>query len=284
MRPVEGTMLTVADVVAVASGREGVEVGADLAAAVCAGFAPRRVERALPDAWNLILGDEVMVGFIFASVAWGLIGMLVGLVVSFLIGWFLLLGKRRPEIIFVALGTLPALDEKGRPMFAYGRVIHDDCPRRGHFDAGRFVQKFGDEAHRAGYCLYKMGCKGPVSFQNCPNVRWNSGTNWPIGCGHPCIGCAEPDFWDKMTPFYTHLAGVPGFNVHSKIDTVGIVATVGVGAAFAAHQEGVVGTLLPGHAADFILVRDDYFAVPETDIWKNEVIGTWVAGQRVYPE
>ena len=80
-----------------------------------------------------------------------------------------------------------------------------------------------------------MGCKGPVAFQNCPNVKWNGGTSWPIGCGHPCIGCSEPDFWDTMTPFYQHLPGVPGFGVASNIDKIGLYATVGVGAAFAAH-------------------------------------------------
>ena len=53
-------------------------------------------------------------------------------------------------------------------------------------------------------------------------------------------------------------------------------------AAWAAHQEEVIGKLLPGYSADFILVRDDYFEVPEQDIWKNKVIGTWVNGERVY--
>jgi hydrogenase small subunit len=80
-----------------------------------------------------------------------------------------------------------------------------------------------------------MGCKGPVAFQNCPNVRWNGGTNWPIGCGHPCIGCSEPDFWDRMTPFYQHLTGIPGFGAGSNIDTIGPLAVLGVGAAFAGH-------------------------------------------------
>jgi hydrogenase small subunit len=75
-----------------------------------------------------------------------------------------------------------------------------------------------------------------VCYQDCPNVGWNEGTNWPIGCGHPCIGCAEPDFWDKMTPFYSHLSGVPGFGVASDVDTIGLWATVGVGAAFTAHS------------------------------------------------
>jgi hydrogenase small subunit len=129
----------------------------------------------------------------------------------------------------------PALDALRRPLFAYGKSIHDNCERRAHYDAGQYVEMWGDEGHRTGYCLYKMGCKGPVTFQNCPVVRWNSGTNWPIGCGHPCVGCAEPDFWDRMTPFYAHLSGVPGFGIHSDIDTVGLLATAGVGAAFGTH-------------------------------------------------
>jgi hydrogenase small subunit len=120
-------------------------------------------------------------------------------------------------------------------MFAYGKLIHDNCERRAHYDAGQYVEAWGDEGHRAGYCLYKMGCKGPVASQNCPNVRWNEGTNWPIGCGHPCIGCSEPDFWDAMTPFYQHLPGIPGYAEASHIDTIGAAAVLGVGGAFAGH-------------------------------------------------
>jgi hydrogenase small subunit len=138
-------------------------------------------------------------------------------------------------VYYLTFGRWPPLDRYRRPLFAYGKSIHDNCERRAHFDAGQYVEEFGDEGHRLGYCLYKMGCKGPVTHQNCPNVRWNDGTNWPIGCGHPCIGCAEPDFWDKMTPFYRHLSGFPGFGLHSNVDKVGIWATAGVAAAFAAH-------------------------------------------------
>jgi hydrogenase small subunit len=138
-------------------------------------------------------------------------------------------------VYFLTFKRWPPLDAWRRPLFAYGKAIHDNCERRAHFDAGQYVEAWGDEAHRTGYCLYKMGCKGPVTFQNCPVIRWNEGTNWPIGCGHPCIGCAEPNFWDTMTPFYKHLEGVPGFGVASSIDKVGLWATIGVGAAFAAH-------------------------------------------------
>lgn len=93
---------------------------------------------------------------------------------------------------FATFGTLPALDELNRPKFAYGRTIHEHCPRRAHFDAGRFVQVFGDEGHRHGWCLYKTGCKGPATYANCSVQHFGEVTDaWPIGLGHPCFGCTE---------------------------------------------------------------------------------------------
>jgi hydrogenase small subunit len=94
---------------------------------------------------------------------------------------------------FLVLGKLPELDSKGRPTFAYGRLIHENCERRAHFDAGRFAVEFGDEGHRQGWCLYKLGCKGPETYANCPTVLFGDAGpgSWPVGCGHPCIGCTE---------------------------------------------------------------------------------------------
>ena len=93
---------------------------------------------------------------------------------------------------YVALGKLPELDELGRPKFAYGRVIHEHCPRRAHFDAGRFAEEFGDEGHRLGYCLYKLGCKGPMTHASCSTLHFCEVVDaWPIGLGHPCFGCTE---------------------------------------------------------------------------------------------
>ena len=93
---------------------------------------------------------------------------------------------------YVALGKLPELDELGRPKFAYGRTIHEHCPRRAHFDAGRFAEEFGDEGHRLGYCLYKLGCKGPMTHASCSVLHFCEVVDaWPIGLGHPCFGCTE---------------------------------------------------------------------------------------------
>ena len=138
-------------------------------------------------------------------------------------------------VYYLTMKQWPPLDRYRRPLFAYGKSIHDGCERRAHFDAGQYVEAWGDEAHRHGHCLYKMGCKGPATSQNCPNVRWNEGTNWPIGCGHPCIGCAEPNFWDTMTPFYQRLPDVAGFNTDRYLDTVGLGATGVVAAGVVAH-------------------------------------------------
>ena len=143
-------------------------------------------------------------------------------------------------IYYMTIKRWPPLDRLRRPLFAYGKTIHDNCERRAHFDAGQYVEAWGDAAHRQGHCLYKMGCKGPSTSQNCPVVKWNEGTNWPIGCGHPCIGCAEPNFWDTMTPFYQRLPEVVGFNVGKWVDPVGLTLTGLVGAAVVAHGVGQV--------------------------------------------
>ena len=88
---------------------------------------------------------------------------------------------------------MPALDDKNRPKFAYGRIIHENCERRPHFDAGRFATEFGDEGHRKGYCLYKLGCKGPETYANCSTQEFGDvgGGTWPVGVGAPCFGCTE---------------------------------------------------------------------------------------------
>lgn len=94
---------------------------------------------------------------------------------------------------FLTFGKLPEVDKLGRPKFAYSRLIHENCERRAHFDAGRFAKEFGDEGHRKGWCLYKLGCKGPETYANCPAILFGdvSNASWPVGTGHPCIGCTE---------------------------------------------------------------------------------------------
>lgn len=97
--------------------------------------------------------------------------------------------------------ALPSMDN-GLPRFAYGREIHDHCERHDFYERDQYVRAWGDEGHRQGWCLKLMGCRGPDTHSNCYSVKWNDGTSWPIGAGHPCVGCTEGGFWDRMTPFY----------------------------------------------------------------------------------
>jgi len=98
----------------------------------------------------------------------------------------------------VLIGGLGAvtLDDMGRPTAFYGKLIHDNCPRRGYFDQGKFAQRRSEP-----YCMFEMGCKGPVTYADCPTRMWNSGTNWCVGASSPCIGCCNPGFPDAVTPF-----------------------------------------------------------------------------------
>lgn len=134
-------------------------------------------------------------------------------------------------------GGPPPTDTQGRPLFAYGNRIHDFCPRRARFDAGEYVQTFDDNAARDGACLYQVGCRGPETFAPCPITQWNMHTDWPIGAGHPCIGCTEPQFYDRFTPFYQVLPDVkvPGLGVEADATKVGLVALGVVGVGVAAH-------------------------------------------------
>ena len=132
-------------------------------------------------------------------------------------------------------GEPPEVDSEGRPLFAYGQRIHDSCPRRPHFDAGQFVRTFDDAGAREGWCLYDVGCKGPSTFSPCPIVQWNMKSGWPIGAGHPCIGCTERDFFDRFSPFYQVLPNVPGFGVEATAEKVGLGFTGAVAAGVAVH-------------------------------------------------
>lgn len=135
---------------------------------------------------------------------------------------------------FHTFGTLPELDRMKRPKAFYGTRIHDKCYRRAFYDAGMFVTDFDDESARKGWCLYKMGCKGPTTYNSCSKTEWNDGVSFPIGSGHPCFGCASPGFWDNG-PFYKRLADVSFLGTDTNADKIGAVAVGAAAAGAAAH-------------------------------------------------
>jgi hydrogenase small subunit len=138
---------------------------------------------------------------------------------------------------YVTYNALPEVDRLGRPLFAYGARIHDTCQRRAYFDAGLFVEQWGDAGHEQGYCLYKVGCKGPATYHNCGIAMYNERTSWPVAAGHGCIGCSEPAFFDRLA-MYQRLPEVEGFGIEANAELIaaGIVGATALGVA--AHAVG----------------------------------------------
>ena len=89
------------------------------------------------------------------------------------------------------------LDDLARPKLFYGKLIHENCPRRADFDKGKFAEKLGQPG-----CLYQLGCKGHYTYADCPLRQWNNGVNWCVKAGSPCLGCVEPEFPDGTSPMY----------------------------------------------------------------------------------
>lgn len=131
---------------------------------------------------------------------------------------------------YVTLGV-PALDARHRPLMFFGNTIHDRCYRRPFYDEGKFAESFDDEGARNGWCLYKLGCKGPTTYNACATVKWNDGTSFPIESGHPCIGCSAPSFWDRDGSFYAPLAAGLIGEVAPLAETAGAGAVIGAAAA-----------------------------------------------------
>ena len=137
----------------------------------------------------------------------------------------------------LAFGKPPELDHLGRPKAFFGETIHDRCYRRPFYERGLFADSFDDEGARKGWCLYKVGCKGPVTYNACATLKWNGGVSFPIQSGHGCLGCSEPNFWD-MGGFYRPLPAPSGpmGNAIAAASAAGLA--LGAAAAIAArtHQ------------------------------------------------
>jgi hydrogenase small subunit len=142
---------------------------------------------------------------------------------------------------YLTLGKLPELDHLGRPLAFYGVTIHDRCYRRPFYDRGEFADSFDDEGARKGWCLFKLGCKAPVTYNACATTKWNEGTSFPIQSGHGCLGCSEPGFWDQGS-FYAPISQdhmVRGLQVPIA---AAAGAAIGAGAALLARRRHKAST------------------------------------------
>lgn len=169
-----------------------------------------------------------------------------------------------PEHIIAVLvdvllvGKFPELNQYNMPSLIFNEYIHDNCPRRGHFENGEFVYQFGSEEEKKGFCLYAMGCKGPQTKTNCPLVRWNRRLSWCIEAGAPCVGCAtaNPDkaglnWVESNTPFKKRFRNIRIGGVDFQPMTIGLGVTGIVAALLVIHGIGMKVSGRTGGGAAF---------------------------------
>jgi hydrogenase small subunit len=136
---------------------------------------------------------------------------------------------------YLTFDAFPVTDSRRRPLFAYGGLLHNQCERRAHYEFGEFALAWGDEGAQKGWCLYKLGCKGPETFANCPTAMYAARTSWNVKAGHGCIGCHMPDFWDAMGPAYERLPAPLPFAPNISSDQIGLALVGGVAVVTGAH-------------------------------------------------
>ncbi len=140
---------------------------------------------------------------------------------------------------YLAAGNMPPSDMMGRPLFAYGSLVHNKCERRPHFEFGEFATTWGDEGAQKGWCLYKLGCKGPETMANCPTERYGNAISWNVRAGAGCVGCTTPRFWDSMLPAYKRLGSPVPFLPNLTADQVGLGLVAGIGGVAVLHGAGM---------------------------------------------
>jgi len=134
---------------------------------------------------------------------------------------------------YLTFKSVPELDSNLRPLVFYGKLLHDNCPRRGHFENGEFVTDWNDPKQKD-WCLLLKGCKGPKTFNDCAQVWWNDGANFCINAGSPCSGCTSPEFYKGFTPLYAkqdmfQMPGVGQIDADTAGKVIGGAAALGVG-------------------------------------------------------
>lgn len=153
-------------------------------------------------------------------------------------------------VSYLTFREFPVTDSRRRPLFAYGGLLHNQCERRAHYEFGEFALAWGDEGAQKGWCLYKLGCKGPETFANCPTAMYAARTSWAVKAGHGCIGCTMPDFWDAMGPAYQRLPSPVPFAPNVSSDQIGLGLVGGVAAVTAAHGAATYARELRDRLAD----------------------------------
>jgi hypothetical protein len=154
------------------------------------------------------------------------------------------------------------------PRFAQNNIIASMQATHATSDKNMALTRLGPERINGAYAWRKLLNAGTIIA---------AGSDFPVESPNPFYGLhASVTRQDKTNQ------PQGGWYKSQKMTRVEALRTFTVDAAYAGHQEQIIGSLEPGKKADFILVADDYFTVKESQLWQNTVNQTWVNGKNVF--
>lgn len=154
------------------------------------------------------------------------------------------------------------------PRFKELNVIASMQPTHATSDMNMAEDRVGAERIKGAYAWQKFLDQGTVVA---------SGSDFPV---------------ESVNPFYGLYSAVSrqdhqrnpegGWYAGQAMSREEALRSFTIDAAYAAHQEDVLGSLEADKWADFIIIDRNFFEVPVGEIWQTKVLQSWVAGEKVF--
>jgi len=156
------------------------------------------------------------------------------------------------------------------PRFAELDIIASMQPTHATSDMNMAEDRVGPERIKGGYAWQRFLDQGTVVA---------AGSDFPVEHSNPFYG-----LYSAVTR-QDHQGNPPeGWYAEQAMSRLEAFRAFTLDAAYAAHQEDLLGSLEKGKWADFIIIDQDYFNTDESNIWEINVLETWLAGEKVYSE
>lgn len=154
------------------------------------------------------------------------------------------------------------------PRFKELDVIASMQPTHATSDKNMAEDRVGPQRIKGGYAWQTFLDQGTVVA---------AGSDFPVEHSNPFFG-----LYSAVTRMDHNGNPEGGWYPEESLSREQALRAFTIDAAYAAHQEEVLGSLEPGKWADFILLEQDYFKVPASEIWQINVLETWVAGKKIF--
>tara|TARA_R110000868_G_scaffold1211_2_gene9326 strand:+ start:47739 stop:49388 length:1650 start_codon:yes stop_codon:yes gene_type:complete len=154
------------------------------------------------------------------------------------------------------------------PRFKELNIIASMQPTHATSDKNMAEDRVGPQRIKGGYAWQTFLDQGTVVA---------AGSDFPVEHSNPFFG-----LYSAVTRMDHEGEPEGGWYPEESLSREQALRAFTVDAAFAAHQEKVLGSLESGKWADFIIIDQDYFNTPARELWKIQVLETWVAGNKVF--